>query len=260
MKKRGVMLVRFSLALAAVCVAELLLTTRSALAWGPGTHMYTGHQVLDNLSLLAPYVAEALRRCPRSFLYGCLSPDILIGKSYLRRSAISHSWEVGSRLTSLAKNQSQSAYACGYLAHLAADTVAHNLYVPSALSATKRRGRLSHIYWELRFEHYIDESHYREAEDLLRADNEQHDLLLQQVLAASPMPFQAKKNILLGSVRLHELRGWRRSLALVASNSRWQLDPDAVSWLKGLAVEAAVAFLREPNEARCRRLHPMGVR
>ncbi len=249
---------RLAFLLVAAVAAELTLGARAALAWGPGVHMYTGHEVLGNLPLLAPQVAELLRTWPQSFLYGCLSPDIFIGKSYLKRSAVSHSWEVGTRLLEQAKCPPQAAYAWGYLSHLAADTVAHNLYVPSALSATRRRGRLSHLYWELRFEHYMAESHYRQAEDLLRADNRQHDLLLQEVLAARPGSFQAKKNIFLGTVRLHELRGWRESVALVVRNSRWQLDGEAVSRLKWLAVGAVMDFLQEPDQASCRRLHPMG--
>jgi len=252
------MLLRLVAALGAVLAAELVLGARTALAWGPGVHMFTGHHVLENLALVVPGVADLIRRWPQSFLYGCLSPDIFIGKSYLRRSAHSHSWEVGTRLLEEAKCPPQAAYAYGYLAHLAADTVAHNLYVPGALSATNRRGRLSHLYWELRFEHYMADGHYREAEDLLRADNQQHDLLLLEVLAASPGPFQAKKNIYLGSVRLHELRSWRASVALVVRNSRWQLDEAAVSWLKGLATDSVTGFLKEPTQASCRQLNPMG--
>jgi len=245
-------------ALAGVLAAELVLGARPALAWGPGVHVFTGHYVLDNLTLLAPQAAELLRRWPQSFLYGCLSPDIFIGKSYLRRSAVSHSWEVGGALLASAKCPPQAAYAHGYLAHLAADTVAHNLYVPGALSVTHRRGRLSHLYWELRFEHYMEGDYYREAEELLRADNQQHDLLLQQVLAAAPGPFQAKKNIYLGTVRLHELRSWRASVALVVRNSRWQLGDEAVSWLKEEAAGAVVNCLQAPTQAPCLKLNPMG--
>jgi hypothetical protein len=244
--------------LAAVLVAELVLGARQALAWGPGVHIYTGQHVLSNLALLAPQLSELLARWPQSFLYGCLSPDIFIGKSYLRRSAVSHSWEVGTRLLAGAKCPPQAAYAYGYLAHLAADTVAHNLYVPGALSVTRRKGRLSHLYWELRFEHYMEGDLYRQAEDLLRSDNRQHDLLLQEVLAAAPGPFQAKKNIFLGTVRLHELRSWRASVALVVRNSRWQMEEEAVSWLKEKATGSVLSCLNEPNEASCLKLHPMG--
>ncbi len=252
------MLLRLLAAVVTILAAELVLGAREALAWGPGVHMYTGCHVLENLALVAPQLAELIGRWPESFLYGCLSPDIFIGKSYLRRSAVSHNWEVGSRLLTQAKCPPQAAYAYGYLSHLAADTVAHNLYVPGALSATRRRGRLSHLYWELRFEHYMAEDHYRRAEELLRADNQQHDLLLQQVLATSPGPFQAKKNIYRGTVRLHELRGWRESVALVVRNSRWQLDEAAVSWLQGLTTSSVVSFLNDPDAAACRKLHPMG--
>ena len=51
-------------ALAAVLGAELVVGARSALAWGPGVHMFTGHHVLENLALLAPQVAQLLGRWP----------------------------------------------------------------------------------------------------------------------------------------------------------------------------------------------------
>lgn len=242
----------------AALAADLLLGVRESLAWGPGVHLYTGQHVLNHLQLLAAPVAELLARWPQSFLYGCLCPDIFIGKSYLRRSAVSHSWEVGAKLLAAAKCPPQSAYAYGYLAHLAADTVAHNLYVPGALTATRRRGRLSHLYWELRFEHYMDRGLYRQAEELLRSDQQQHDLLLQQVLTTTPGSFQAKKNLYLGTVRLHELKGWRASVALVVKNSRWQMDEEAVAWLKDKATGSVLSCLSQPTQASCLKLHPMG--
>jgi len=44
------------------------------------------------------------------------------------------------------------AFAFGYLAHLAADTVAHNYFVPRQLAVTSSTSSLGHSYWESRFE------------------------------------------------------------------------------------------------------------
>jgi len=246
-------------ALGAVLALDLVLGARNALAWGPGVHVHTANFALENLQLLLPQVANLIARWPQSFLYGCLSPDIFIGKSYLSRPATSHSWPVAQRLLAQATCPPQQAFAYGYLSHLAADTVAHNLYVPGALKATRRRSRLHHLYWEIRFEHHIPAEHYRQAEAVLSEKNHrQHDLLVQRVLGVAPGSFQAKKGLLLGSVLLHELKGWQHSVALIARNSRWQFDEGAVERFKAMAARAVTGFLQDPEGADCLALNPMG--
>ena len=47
------------------------------------------------------------------------------------------------------------AFGLGYLAHLAADSVAHNYFVPKQLAVTSSTSTLGHSYWESRFETHL---------------------------------------------------------------------------------------------------------
>lgn len=126
--------------LGVLTAAILLLLPASAWAWGAGAHLVTGNLVLDNLHLLAPALAALLKAHRNDFLYGALSADILIGKGVKKRPDHCHNWDKGFELLGgtalrLSDDPALKAYAWGYLAHLAADVVAHNFYVPNMLHA-----------------------------------------------------------------------------------------------------------------------------
>ena len=54
-----------------------------------------------------------------------------------------------------ARDEPLRAFALGYLAHLAADSVAHNYFVPKQLAITSSTSALGHSYWESRFETHL---------------------------------------------------------------------------------------------------------
>ena len=57
--------------------------------------------------------------------------------------------------------------ALGYLAHLAADSVAHNYFVPKQLAVTSSTSALGHSYWESRFETHLGTECARRARELI---------------------------------------------------------------------------------------------
>ena len=118
-----------------------LALPEEVLAWGPGVHMVTGNWVLQNLTALSPAMAALLMRYPGQFLHGCLSADIFIGKGSVAREGHSHNWDSAFALLRRADRGRRKAYAYGYLAHLAADTVAHNVYVPESFARAPGSGR-----------------------------------------------------------------------------------------------------------------------
>eukprot|EP00828_Plagiopyla_frontata_P032658 TRINITY_DN42528_c0_g1_i1.p2 TRINITY_DN42528_c0_g1~~TRINITY_DN42528_c0_g1_i1.p2 ORF type:complete len:229 (-),score=31.03 TRINITY_DN42528_c0_g1_i1:3-689(-) len=122
-----------------------LAVPEQAQAWGPGMHMVTAHYVLDHLELLAPAVSQLLSENKDAFLYGCLSADIFIGKGSRSKRIHSHNWSTGTTLLESSQSPRLRAYALGYMAHLAADVVAHSYYVPNVLYRVKLRGRVSHV-------------------------------------------------------------------------------------------------------------------
>jgi len=112
-----------------VTIAIILLDASPALAWGPVTHIALGIQSLATVSTPDGLLQAALANLPEVFLYGSLAPDIVQGRrlqSRLRRH--SHNWSTGLGLLEAARAQKEKAFALGYLAHLAADVVAHNFF------------------------------------------------------------------------------------------------------------------------------------
>ena len=103
---------------------------QDAFAWGAGIHLHLGTVALTNLNLLRPAVAAIISAYPNDFLYGCIAADITIGKKFTHYLLHCHRWNMGMKILEEAGPEPQKACAYGYLSHLAADTVAHNYYVP----------------------------------------------------------------------------------------------------------------------------------
>ncbi len=120
----------------------------NALAWGPGVHISIGLSILDNLNLVFSMVQEVILKYPYYFLYGCISPDVLIGKGNKIERVPSHRWDTA---FSLLKNSDlrAKAYGFGYMTHLAADTISHNYFIPNMLQLFNfNRGKISHVLTE----------------------------------------------------------------------------------------------------------------
>ena len=81
-------------------------------------------------------IASVLQACPLDFLYGSIAADTSFAKKYAPVGRHSHAWHVGQEIADLAGSASQHAFGVGYLAHLAADVVAHNFFVPRQLLLT----------------------------------------------------------------------------------------------------------------------------
>ena len=118
-----------------------LVCPASAHAWTPGTHIYLGGSVLANLQLLPATIADLLRIFPFEFLYGNIAADSSIAKHYAPLGRHCHYWHVGQEIHDLAETDALRAFGLGYLCHLAADTVAHNYFVPRQLMAPWRGTR-----------------------------------------------------------------------------------------------------------------------
>jgi len=119
----------------------LVLLPSAAYAWTPGTHVFLGEAVMRSLDLLPSAIAELLRAYPYDFLYGSIAADTSIAKKYAPVGRHCHSWTVGLEIYDGAEDDPLRAFALGYLAHLAADAVAHNYFVPSSSRSRRARRR-----------------------------------------------------------------------------------------------------------------------
>lgn len=216
----------------AVVGFALMLTPSAAWAWTPGTHVFLGDAVLRNLSLLPPHAAELLAAFPSDFLYGSIAADTSIAKKYAAVGRHCHSWNIGLEIRDKAEERSLQAFSLGYLAHLAADSVAHNFYVPRQLAITSSTTALGHSYWESRIDTHIGDIWPRRARDLLLMDQGQSDSHLDRILSPTLFGNATNRRIFRGMVRVTDSDSWQRIFQLVSENSRWDLsDADVARYL-----------------------------
>ena len=149
MKPRGTVPSALAFALPALALLALLWPT-DAQAWAPLAHLSFSAQALANLGPVQGGLRDLLYVHPNEFLYGSLAADIVVGKNMAKFVHHCHNWRVGFNVLHEARDRAQKAVAWGFLAHLAADTVAHNYYVPWKLVSSFGKLRTGHAYWELR--------------------------------------------------------------------------------------------------------------
>ncbi len=164
-------------------LALVALVPSDAWAWTPGTHVFLGEALLRSSSLLPTATAELLRAFPYDFLYGSIAADTSIAKKYAAAGRHCHSWTVGFEILERARDEPLRAFSLGYLAHLAADVIAHNYFVPRQLAITSSTAALGHSYWENRFETHLGERPARRARELILLDHTRSDGHLDRILS-----------------------------------------------------------------------------
>ena len=242
----------------AVVVATLFLLVPSAAhAWSPATHIFLGESVLANLAQISSWVADLLRLYPFDFLYGSIAADTSIAKKYAPVGRHCHSWQVGQEIYDLAESDALRSFALGYLAHLAADTVAHNFFVPRQLVATSSTMGLGHSYWESRFETHLGEQFARTAVDILREDHGPADAHLDRILSPTIFSVRTSRRLFRGMVSITGTQSWQRAFRTVAANSRWDLTDDHIEQNMAVSFQLIVEMLGG-TEGTARRLDPAG--
>ncbi|MDY0189288.1 MAG: zinc dependent phospholipase C family protein [Desulfuromonas sp.] len=248
------------LTIVSLVITTLLLAAPSyAYAWGFGVHLLLGNQLLGQLSSLPVHLQQLLSAFPADFLYGCISADITLGKKYTHYLKHCHSWNIGDQLLQKADSDAQQACAYGYIAHLAADTIAHDYMVPFQMVRSYNSVFLNHAYWELRFESHISDHIWREARLLARQDFTQHDALLRRVLANTIFSFDTNKQLFNSMLLISRIKRWRKLLTLVDSRSHWEVGETARQEYLSLAADAITSVLSDPNSPY-RNADPSGER
>ena len=240
-----------------IAIAATLFPT-DALAWGGGIHLQLGTQVLAGLEGVSADVAALLAAHPKDFLYGCLAPDITLGKKYTHHLLNCHRWGIGRTLLKEAKNDHQRACAYGYLCHLAADTVAHNYYVPYKISRSFPTITMKHTYWEMRFEAFVGEDIWELAGVICHADRRANDVLLRNVLTTTLFSFGTNKRIFSSIMVLSRMKRLQKVVQTLSVKSRYQLSEADRDEYMQLAREAMLDFLQHPDDSKFLRVDPTG--
>jgi hypothetical protein len=243
--------------------AGALLHPTFAHAWTPGTHIYLGETILANLQLLPPSVATLLQAFPFDFLYGSIAPDTSIAKKYVPPGRHSHFWHVGQETFDHAPNDALRAFGLGYLSHLAADTIAHNYFVPRQLVLTSSTRSMGHTYWESRVETHLSDRYARRAREIILLDQTAADRHLERIISPTIFSVRTNRRLFRGMVHLTHTKSWQRAMQAARERSRWLLTDRDVERHLGIAYDVTVEMLAASEGGiegiRARALDPTGA-
>jgi hypothetical protein len=242
----------------AMALVVIALLPAPAYAWTPGTHIFLGDAVLRSLEILPAAVAALLRANPLDFLYGSIAADTSIAKKYAPAGRHCHSWAVGLEILERADDEPLRAFGLGYLAHLAADAVAHNYFVPRYLVLASKTSGLGHSYWESRFETHLGERFSRRARELIMLDHGRSDDHLDRILSPTIFSTSTNRRIFRGMVYVTDTESWQRIFQIAADASRWDLPDPEIARYVARSYDYVMDLLARMDDAEVRSLDPAG--
>jgi hypothetical protein len=247
--------------LAAVALAVLLVPS-DAQAWGPLAHLNFSAQSLANLGVVHTGLRQVLQDFGDEFLYGSLAADIVVGKNMAKYLYHCHNWRVGFNVFKQAKPGAEQAFALGFLSHLAADTVAHNYYVPFKTVSSFHKASTRHAYWELRYDQRMDRDLSRLARQVSTRSLKRHDWFLEKAMpGASVIPFGVSRQLFRGLVASAKMTRFHHvSRLALAPERNLVLEPDLVVETNGLAVQSILGMLNEGERSEAARADATGGR
>jgi len=245
--------------MAVLCFLAFLLLPESAFAWGPASHVYFASQALDTLAALGIPLAEVLVRFRTSFLFGSVAADMTIGKSFAHEETHCHNWSVAFGLLDAAEDDPQRAFMWGYLCHLAADTVAHNYFVPHHLVAHADKRAMAHAYWEIRADALIPEPYWQRLAEIRAGDHRHSERLMADGLVPTLFSHRVNRHLFHGMMRVVCRRRWRSVVDRVAARDPGGITPMGLHPYQRAALSHTVELLRHGRGARCvQELDPTG--
>lgn len=206
----------------------LLVSATDAFAWGPGTHVQLATDLLSNLQLLPAAVAALIAAHRRDFIYGNVATDTVLAKKMSKVKQVCHRWATGMSLLEKAQTDAGRAFAYGYLSHLAADTVAHNKYLPRQMAVSRCTITFGHFYWEVRADAKVGLPHWASLTSLLKGQYPEAERLLESHLTRTMLSYKTNRVVFKRMNLLAAESAWRRSVDFWAKLSRFNLDEAVV--------------------------------
>ncbi|HDJ27839.1 MAG TPA: hypothetical protein ENF28_01115 [Proteobacteria bacterium] len=210
----------------------VLLSCGCASAWGPATHLELARELLASKDLLPLQVAASLACYPYDFLYGNIAADMVVGKKFVDPLRHCHTWPVAFELQDRICSPAQQAFVYGYLAHLAADIVAHNSFVPSKIVQYYHKKGALHLYWEMRFEVSVRHKLWQYAHLISRRSRWENDPLLARAITPTIFSFPVNRRIFNTVLLLNRTRRWQRLLLRLDQSPHYALSGDDVLYFK----------------------------
>lgn len=230
-----------------------------AYAWGPATHTRLALDVLAQGALLPAAVAGLLARHAASFVFGNIAADVVFAKRMSRVKQFCHHWSTGFGFLERAGTEADRAFAHGYLSHLAADTVAHNKYVPRQLATTRATLNFGHLYWEMRADGQVDAPTWRMMQEVLAADHENHHAVLSAELTATLLPYHFNRRLFERINRTVTRDYWKACTDVWYRCSRWDLCRGLLAEYRQESVDRVLSVLAHGAASPVVREDPNGT-
>jgi hypothetical protein len=234
-----------------VCLFSILLIPSIADAWGPLTHVYLGYQVLDVGAALIPAgIYSVLKKYRHDFLYGNLCADMILGRRFQGFDKNSHSWSIAWKLLKSSKSDRQRAFAYGYLMHLCADTVVHNLE-PNGI-------RFSHSLMEIKSDSIIDKKYRRVLKRLDKTMQKKNDVFLERKLDSLVFSFKTNKRIFKSLLVLSRLPNYSPVSNFIDHRFPYEINAGDIYTFQQESVNRMFELLNNGKESEVLKEQPLG--
>jgi hypothetical protein len=232
-----------------IWITALLLCL--AFAWGPGHHLEFASRVWRRRREMLPRdVAKLLAEEKDAYDYGNIAADIINFKAFGGAYNHCHRWEIVAEMRALARSPREESFILGYLSHLAADTIAHNHFVPYHLARYARTKGLGHLYWEMSADRFVPAARWEVIPRLKASPGlSELDELVNRTVPRKALSMRTNKLIFNHVLLVSERERWRRGVASIHPIGEVRLTKGFLS----LFQDAAVARIRLA-------LHPRGLR
>jgi hypothetical protein len=239
----------------------LSLTLLLCLTWGPGHPLESAERVLRRRQELLPRdVGKLLQEHRQAYRYGNLAADIINMKAYGGHRNHCHRWTIVAEMRAHSDGGATAeAFVLGYLSHLAADTIAHNHFVPYHLVRFARGRGLGHVYWEMMADRFVPERRW-EIVGRLRERRELDGLddLINRTVPRKALSMGANK-LIFNHVLLVSHRGsWRRGMESLHPIGKVRLETGFLARFQRAAVDRVRLALHERGLASLLHLDTTG--
>jgi hypothetical protein len=205
--------------------------------------------LLGRLDLVPAAVAALLTRKRRDYLFGNIAADVVIAKRLSRVKQFCHHWETGFAILDDAQTDAGRAFALGYLSHLAADTVAHNKFIPRQMTLTRSTLAFGHLYWELRADSTIGPYHWEQLRSILDDVFAEHENSLHLRFTDTFLPFSINWRLFYRMNRFTSRRFWRRAMDRWYDMSRWHLSDQLMREYRSECLDRMIDVVAHQREA-----------
>lgn len=230
-----------------------------AFAWGLVTHLQIGRSLLAQSGDLLATHAPAILQFPMVYLYGSIAPDRFLAKNLKSYREHTHNWDRAFSMLRHAGTDDLKAFSLGYLSHLAADVIAHNLFVPMKIMERPGVTGRRHAYWELKFEHYQPAEAWEQA---ARVDSEVEkslfDSFMQMFQVPSVLTFGANMALTDRVFRMLGSNGTRRFVSRMEDGPNSAMDEEEVKVYMDLAQNCVASVIKDGVDSFATSADPRG--